>query len=193
MSVDVGNLTDAAVFLGDRQVRYREAMRQDQVALLWVPPSATDGVLYQLTTRVPPAQGANPEYLGVSRVVVAVDNLDSALAAYRRCFGLEQTGEMVSDRLGFSGAELHIPDAPGSDSIVLAVATNSSGPFADRLSSDGPGIFQFTIDVRDLSAELRRLADSEVPVVTEGGQPPTMAWIDPAALRGVRVELRQPA
>jgi methylmalonyl-CoA/ethylmalonyl-CoA epimerase len=190
VSVDVGNLIDAAEFLEGQEVRYRKAMRDDQVALLWVPPSATGGVLYQLTAPVPVAQGANPEYTGFSRVVVAVENLDSAQASYRRCFGLEQTGEVVNPRLGFTGVELDIPGAPGGDSIVLAAATDSGGPLASHLSSAGPGIFQFTIDVRDLDAELRRLADTEVPIVTDTGGNSTVAWIDPAALRGVRVELR---
>jgi hypothetical protein len=193
VSVDVGNLAEAATFLDDRQVRYRKATREDHVALLWVPPSATDGVLYQLTAPVPPAQGANPEYTGFSRVVVAVDNLDSALASYRRCFDLEQTGEIVSSQLGYSGAELTIPGAPGGDSIILAVTTDSTGPFATRWCPDRPGIVQFTIDVRDLDTELRRLAACEVAVITNGRETPTMAWIDPAALRGVRVELRQAA
>jgi len=191
VSIDVGNLTEAAAFLDDREVRYREAMRDDRVALLWVPPAATDGVLYQLTAPVAPAAGANPEYLGFSRVVLAVDNLDSALASYRRCFALEQRDEIASPTLGFAGAELTIPGAPGGDSIVLAVATDSTGPFAAHWSTTGPGIFQFTIDVRDLDAELRRLAAREVAVVTDNVETLGTAWIDPAALRGVRVELRQ--
>jgi methylmalonyl-CoA/ethylmalonyl-CoA epimerase len=193
VSVDIGDLAEAAAFLDDRQVRYRKAMRDGHVALLWVPPSETEGVLYQLTAPVPPAQGANPEYMGFTRVVVAVDNLDSALASYRRCFGLEQTGEMVSGPLGVAGAELTIPGAPGGDSIVLAVATDSAGPFATRGFPAAPGIVQFTIDVRDLDTELRRLAARDVAVVTNGRETPTVAWIDPAALRGVRVELRQAA
>jgi hypothetical protein len=191
VSIDVGNLIEAAAFLDNQGVRFRKALRDDHIALLWVPPLATGGVLYQLTAPVPVAQGANPEYLGFSRVVVAVENLDSALVSYRRCFGLVQTGELVSPQLGFAGAELDIPGASGGDSIVLAAATDSGGPLAASLSSAGPGIFQFTIDVRDLDAELRRLAASEVAVVADGGESSTIGWIDPAALRGIRVELRQ--
>jgi catechol 2,3-dioxygenase-like lactoylglutathione lyase family enzyme len=191
VSVDVGNLTDAAEFLDNQQVRYRKARRDGHVALLWLPASVTGGVVYQLTAPVPLAQGANLEYMGFSRVVVAVDDLDSALTAYRRCFGLEQTSEIVSAQLGFAGADLAITESTGRDSMVLAVPTNSSGPFASRSSSAGLVIFQFTIDVRDLDAELRRLADNEVAVVTDDRESPTLAWIDPHALHGVRVELRQ--
>jgi len=179
VSVDVGSLTEAAAFLDDQNVRYRKAMRDDHVALLWVPASVTGGVVYQLTAPLPVAQGANPEYLGFARVVIAVDRLDSALAAYRHCFGLEQTGDVVNAHLGFVGAELAIPGASGGDSIILAVASDSDGPFASRRASTGPGIFQFTIDVRDLDAELGRLPPTRWRLPRPSGR--TRGW--PGSIR----------
>jgi hypothetical protein len=191
VSVDVGDLTEAAAFLDEQQVRYRKAMRDNEVGLLWLPPSPTGGVVYQLTSGVPLARGANPEYLGFSRVVVAVDDLASGVSRYQQCFGLQQTGEVANATLGFRGCELAIPGADGGDTIVLAVPSDPDSSFATQWSRSGPGIYQFSIDVRDMDAELRRLADNAVPVLTDRAENPTTAWIDPSALRGVRVELRQ--
>ncbi len=187
MSVDVGDLEQAAAFLEERGVRYRTATRDDQVGLLWVPPSVTEGVLYQLTRTGEVASGTNPHYLGISSMVVVVDDPDAAVAAHDRCFGLDEVRPVVDDRLGYRGAELAIPGAALGDTIVLAAPTDPNGPAALKLRDRGPGIFQFTIDVSDLAPEIERLSNVGVGVETSS----RLAWIDPGALRGVRVELRQ--
>jgi len=193
VSVDVGDLAAAAAFLEARDVPFRRAMRGEEVGLLWVPPSATEGVLYQLTPRVPPEPGHNPEYLGFSGVMLAVDGLDSAVAAYGRCFDLVETRPVEFGRLGCRGYELPIPDATGGDSITLVVPTTDDSPVAAHLKQRGPGIFQWTIDVRDLRADLARLDEQGVGYeVAQSASSPGLAWIDPGAFKGVRVELRQP-
>ena len=194
VSVDVGDLSEAAAFLDRRKVPFRRAMRGDEVGLLWLPPSATEGVLYQLTSRVPPQPGTNPLYLGFSGVVVTVGDLHSALAAYARCFDLDETRAVKDDRLGYRGFELPIPGAGGGDSITLAVPTGEASPMASQLKHRGPGIFQWTIDVTDLSAELARLDDADVATIVAGpSEAPEVAWIDPGALKGIRVELARSA
>jgi hypothetical protein len=193
MSVDVGDLAAAARSLDAREVLYRKAMRDGQVGLLWVPPTATGGVLYQLTAGIPGEQGTNPLYLGVSRVVVAVGDLAAARESYQRCFDFEETdtAPTVENRLGCRVVELVIPGAALGDTIVLAEPMDAGGPVADQLRQHGPGIFEFSVSVSDLAAELRRLAAAGV-ATTVSGPPtsPSRAWLDPGSLRGVRVELR---
>jgi catechol 2,3-dioxygenase-like lactoylglutathione lyase family enzyme len=191
MSIDVGDLAGAAERLDAGEVPYRKAMRDGQVSLLWVPPQATGGVLYQLTSGMSVGQGTNPLYLGVSSVMVAVGDLDAAYESYRRCFGFEEAVSSVDERLGCQLLELAIPGAALGDTIVLAAPLNDDGPVADQLRQQGPGIFEFSITVRDLPAELVRLGSADI-ALTVGSPPeaPSRAWIDPSALRGVRVELR---
>jgi catechol 2,3-dioxygenase-like lactoylglutathione lyase family enzyme len=193
MSVDVGDLAKAAERLDASGVQYRKAMRDGQVSLLWVPPQATGGVLYQLTSGMSVGQGTNPLYLGVSSVMVAVGDLDAAFESYRRCFGFEEMHAVssVDDRLGCRLVELAISGAALGDTIVLAAPLDDAGLVADRLHQQGPGIFEFSVTVSDLPAELGRLAAADI-ATTVGGPPdaPTRAWIDPTALHGVRVELR---
>jgi hypothetical protein len=186
MSVDVGDFDQAAVFLTERGVQFRTALRGGEVGLLWVPPSVTGGVLYQLTPNGEVAQGTNPHYLGISSMVVAVDDVDDALAAYSRCFGLDDARPVADERLAYQGAELSIPGAPLGDTIVLAAPAGTRGPVAEQLRERGPGICQFSILVGDLARELERLEKVGVGVESTPG----VAWVDPGALRGVRVELR---
>jgi catechol 2,3-dioxygenase-like lactoylglutathione lyase family enzyme len=192
VSVDVGDLAEAAGFLDQQHILFSKAMRGSEVGLLWVPPKATGGVLYQLTKAVPFASGANPEYLGFSGVTIAVEDLDAAIETYRRCFGLEPADPARDDRLGYAGASLNVPGASGGDRIVLAEPTSPTSPLGLHLAQQGPGIFQFTIAVRDLDTELSRLANTNVAFTV--GNPAASgvtAWIDPAELHGVRVELHQ--
>ena len=200
MSVAVGDLAEAAELLSSRGVPFRTAMRDGRVSLLWVPPSATEGVLYQLTQGSPIEAGTNPEYLGLSSLVVAVADLDAGVAAYQRCFGLDEATPVSDDRLGYRGMALSIPGASLGDTIVVAVPSGSAGSagsggsgraLAAQLAARGPGIFQFTIAVRDLRAELARLDAAGVATTRDGSpEAPVAAWIDPEALQGVRVELR---
>jgi catechol 2,3-dioxygenase-like lactoylglutathione lyase family enzyme len=193
MSVDVGDIGSAGAFLQARGVPFREAMRNGQVSQLWLAPSTTGGLLYQLTGPLPQVQGANPEYLGISRVVVLVEDLEQSVAVYRQCFGLEPGRYLADDRLGGRGVELSIPGSSLGDSIVLMVPAGD-GPAATQLAERGPGMLEFTIEVRALDAEVRRLEAAGVGFAVEDERPgtsPARAWIDPDALRGVRVELRQ--
>jgi len=193
MSVDVGDVISAGAFLRARGVPFLEAMRDGQVSQLWLAPATTGGLLYQLTGPLPQVQGANPEYLGISRVVVLVEDLEQSVAVYRQCFGLEAGPSWHDDRLGGRGVELPIPGSALGDSIVLMVPAGA-GPAAALLAGRGPGLFEFTIEVRSLEVEVRRLQEAGVGVtaaVERAEDSPPRAWIDPDALRGVRVELRQ--
>ena len=192
ISIDVGDLRTAAAFFEARAVRVRQAMRDGKPSLLWVPPAVTHGVLYQVTAGGGVRQGTNPLYRGISQVVIAVRDLAAASADYARIFGFDSHTPVTDARLGYRGAVLAIPGSTLNDSLVLAEPVDADRPFGRHIASRGPGIFQFTIDVSDLAQERARLESQSVPVeVSEPAVSPQRLWLDPQALRGLRVELRQ--
>jgi len=189
LAVDVGDLAPIAAFLQDRGVRYREATRDGEVSLLWLPPNETHGVVYQLTPGMPTPQGANPNLRGVSEVVVAVESVDRAVETYRKVFDFDVTEEVDSAPLAYLGARLPIPGAALADALVLAEPTDADGPVARHLAARGEGMFEFAIPVDDLDVERRRLDDAAVPYELADDR----LWVDPDVLRGVRIELRAAA
>jgi catechol 2,3-dioxygenase-like lactoylglutathione lyase family enzyme len=190
LSVDVGDLDSMASFLDERDVRYRDALRDGERTLLWLPPAETNGVVYQLTSGVAPSAGTNPNYLGVSEVLIAVRDLDQAVDSYCRVFGFDVVTDASSDALAYSGARLGIPGSALEDALVLAEPTTSHGPIARHLESVGEGMFQFTIAVEHLESETARLNEVGVGVTIDSSDP-TNAVIDPNALRGLRIALRE--
>jgi 4-hydroxyphenylpyruvate dioxygenase-like putative hemolysin len=189
LSIDVGDLGQAAQFLRDRDVPFREAHRDGAVALLWIPPRATGGVLFQVTSGIDPHPGTNPLYRGVSEATIAVEDLDTAVATYQRALGFASPTEVTDGRLGYRGAALVMPAS--GDRLVLAESTDDAKPLGHHVVTHGPGIFGFTIDVTDLAAELARLSAAGVTAhVEESDGHPTRAEIDPGALAGLRVSLR---
>lgn len=189
-SVDVGDLEKAAALFDERGVPYRVARRGDEIALLWVPPSATHGVLYQISRGMEQHRGANPGYAGIGQIVIAVHDLATAVETYRRVFDFDAPSEVRSEHLGYQGAVLQAGQP--SDTIVLAQSTDPDGPVGLHLAARGEGLFQLTIDVTDLPAEMARLAASGVGVAQgAAADGRRLAWIDPDALLGVRVELRE--
>ena len=194
ISIDVGDLRSAAAFFEARAVRVRQAMRDGKPSLLWVPPAVTGGVLYQVTAGSGVRQGTNPLYRGISQVVIAVQDLAAASADYARIFGFETHTLVTDERLGYRGAVLAAPGSTLNDSLVLAEPTDDARPLGRHLASRGPGIFQFTIDTTDLAREQARLESQSVSVeVSAPSASPQRLWIDPQALRGLRVELRHSA
>jgi len=189
LAVDVGDLAPVAAFLEERGVRFQESTRDGERALLWLPPSETHGLVYQLTPGMPTPQGANPNFRGVSEVVVAVESLDRAVETYARIFDFDATEAVDSAPLAYRGARLPMPGTALSDSLVLAEPTDAAGPVARHLASRGEGMFQFTIPVDDLDVERRRLDGASVGYDEAGDR----LWIDPEVLRGVRIELRAAA
>jgi catechol 2,3-dioxygenase-like lactoylglutathione lyase family enzyme len=192
ISIDVGDLDTAARAFKEHGAPYREARRGEQLALLWLQPSATHGVLYQVTRGGSARQGANPLYLGLAEVVIAVNNAEQAAATYRRLFGFGAPRPVADAHLGYQGLALEIRQRPFSQSLVLAEPTGPGTPLAEQLARRGQGIFQFTIAVSDLAKELARLDSLGVPRVVEGTVAhPRRALIAPETLRGLRVELRE--
>lgn len=194
VSIDVGNLDDAAEALRERGVPHIDTRTPTPSAdgsrgFVWVSPGFTKGVALQMTWPWSTEQGTNPNLTGLSTVVIAVPDIDAVLPQYRALLDLEESERVRDDRFGYEAAVLRIGDT--KDRLLLAVATGPDSPFGQHVAAKGAGIFQFTLTARDLPAEIARLKAKGVRVTDDGQSPPRLAWIDPADAHGVRIELAQ--
>ncbi|HEY3941360.1 MAG TPA: VOC family protein [Acidimicrobiales bacterium] len=185
ISIDVGDVGAATAALDAAAVDHRG----QPGALVWAGPRRTHGVLYQVIGGMLLGAGANPNYLGLARFTVVVEDLAEATATYRAAFGLPDGPAVVDEPRSTRGRRLPIPGA-GLDQHVLLVQPTGAGPVARHLLERGEGIWSFGIAVSDLAAEMERLEALDVAVDVDPGVP-GRATIDPGALRGLRVELLQ--
>ncbi len=191
MAVDVGGyegLKVAAAHFAAHEVPAREAKRDGETRLLWVPPRAACGVLYQVTPGMALEQGTNPLYVGISEYIVAVADAKAATDHYRKIFAFEGAEPVEDKALGYAGFRLPITGSKWNESVTLAQPDRADGTLAQHLAARGEGLFQFTIDVTDLDAELARLDAAGVRHAPQGVAGDRVG-IDPAELFGVRIEL----
>jgi hypothetical protein len=129
-------------------------------------------LIHDLTPRelraFPSGQPTNRDYRGVARVVVAVRNLDSAIARYRAAFGLPAAVKQTDRDFGAALAAL------GDFPVVLAAPLAGDSWIAARIAGFGEGPCAF--------------------LLTAAGRPPAAAaqrsrwfgheirWFDPARL-----------
>lgn len=127
--------------------------------------------------------------LGIDHIGHAVTDLDAAVAAYQRLYGLEVAHRYESETDGVREAMLPI----GSSFIQLLEPTRSSSPVARFLERRGPGLHHiaFAVDsvagtLGHLDREGARLVDTQ-PRVGTGGL--TLAFVHPQTTLGALVEL----
>jgi len=188
LSVDVGDLDRAAAHFRAHDVPFREAKRDGRTTLLWVAPRSACGVLYQISPGMKIQPGTNPLYEGIPEVVIGVESAEAGRDRYRTVFGFENWEPVESHHLGYRGYRMPIPEANFEEALIMAEPTSDEGRLGRHMKAKGEGFFQFSIDVTDLAAELRRLRDKGIKVETEGDK---LAWVAPEELNGIRVELRQ--
>jgi len=188
MAVDVGGfpgLKAAAAHFAAAGVPAREAKRDGETRLLWVPPKAACGVLYQVTPGMEQSPGTNPHYTGISEYLVAVKDAQAAADIYRKVFGFETATPVDDAGFGARGLRLPISGSALKESVTLAQPSDPDGPLARHLAARGEGLFQFTISVDGLEAEVARLRGAGIRFVTQRER----VRIDPAELLGIRIEL----
>lgn len=195
LSFDVGNLNRAAAALQQRDIPFLDTRRpaesgaESSSGFLWISPRLTGGTAIQLSWPWPTDPGANTNLIGLRSAIVAVRDVDAAVATYSRLLDLKETSRIRDDRCGYEGAVLAIGASP--DTLVLASSSDDSKPLGQLLAQRGPGIFQFTIATKNLDTEITRLRVHGVSVERSAGAAPPVAWLDLAVFRGVRIELRE--
>lgn len=128
---------------------------------------------------------------GLSRVSVAVKDLDDALAFYRDGLGLTVVTEMdLADR----GLRLVRLGGNGSE-IELLQPTDPNGALAAFLESRGEGLHHLTLLVEDIEQETRTLLARGVEMIdreVRDGPGGRVAFVHPRSAAGVLVELYEP-
>ncbi len=138
--------------------------------------AAPDGVL-------PHANGARR----LSRVTVAVNDLEASIRCYELAFGLHAEDAGTDAALHARTARLPLP---GTGAIVLAAPLPGEGPIARALRASGEGLFSATIAVDYLQAAVTRLRGQGAGVqVDEPDGVLTAARIDMASAHGGRLEM----
>ena len=127
----------------------------------------------------------------IDHVGIAVEDLDAAVAEYRRLLGVEPGHrERVEDQ----GVEEVLFEV-GSSYIQLLGALGPDTPVGRALATRGPGVHHIAYRVDDIEAALAHLRAQGAPLVDAvpraGARGTLIAFVHPKAIGGVLVELVQ--
>jgi methylmalonyl-CoA/ethylmalonyl-CoA epimerase len=131
--------------------------------------------------------------LDVDHVGIAVEDLDEAVAMYQATLGVTPT---LRERVEDQGVE-EVLFPVGTSYIQLLGALGPSSPVGRFLERRGPGVHHVAYRVDDVEAALASLREEGVRLIDEHGRPgsrgTTIAFVHPASMGGVLVELVQEA
>jgi methylmalonyl-CoA epimerase len=127
----------------------------------------------------------------IDHVGIAVEDLEVAVALYRRLLGVEPVHrERVQDQ----GVE-EVLFAAGSSYIQLLGALGPDTPVGRSLASRGPGLHHVAYRVEDIDAALAQMRDQGARLIDEvprrGSRNTAIAFVHPTTMGGVLVELVQ--
>jgi hypothetical protein len=183
MSVGVSDVSAAEAALERQGVDHRTT---SGLGFLWAGPRRTHGVLFEVVSGgTLTGSSPNPFYVGITRLTVAVSDLDQAIKDYSAMWDLVAEGELNDDPPGTRGAEFPLSGSTIPQRLVLVEPSTADGPVADHLRTRGEGMYSFTIGVTDLDAAVSRVRDAGVECTSYPGR----AVIPPESLLGLRVEL----
>lgn len=127
----------------------------------------------------------------IDHVGIAVEDLETSVAEYRRLLGVEPVHR---ERVDDQGVE-EVLFAVGSSYIQLLGALGPDTPVGRALASRGPGLHHVAYRVDDIVAALEHLRAEGARLVDEapraGSRGTLIAFIHPKAIGGVLVELVQ--
>lgn len=127
--------------------------------------------------------------LEIDHVGIAVEDLEAAVADYRRMFGVESVHR---ERVESQGVD-EVLFVVGGSSIQLLGALGPDTPVGRFLGSHGPGLHHVAYRVENLAAALVHLRAEGVRLIDEAPRPgsrgTTIAFVHPQGMGGVLVEL----
>ena len=127
----------------------------------------------------------------IDHVGIACADLEASVVQYRRALGVEPSHR---ERVDDQGVEEVLFPA-GTSYVQLLGALGSDTPVGRFLAARGPGLHHVAYRVDDIGAALAALRDDGVRLIDAvprpGSRGTTIAFIHPASMGGVLVELVQ--
>jgi methylmalonyl-CoA epimerase len=122
----------------------------------------------------------------IDHVVIAVKDLEDAVATYTHNFALEKVHEGEVPALGIRNAFLQIGDAQ----IELVTPLSADSPVGKFLQTHGEGMYLLALEVDDLDAAVASLQAQGTRVnISTGSAGQRLAFISPRATHGVLLQL----
>jgi methylmalonyl-CoA epimerase len=127
--------------------------------------------------------------LGIHHLGVAVDDLDEAVATYKRLYGAEVEHRDTVPEQGVEAASLRV----GESRVELLRALGEDTPVGRFVAKRGPGMHHVAYEVEDVAASLGELASEGAQLIDEEPKPGLfglqVAFLHPDAAHGVLSEL----
>lgn len=124
----------------------------------------------------------------VDHVVMAVNDLDAAIATYENTFGLKMS-ERHPNPGGFEAALFPLGD--GLLELVSPNDDNERNPVRMQLDKKGEGLFVLSLAVDDLDAAVADLRAKDITVTDPAGDENKISFVSPKAAHGLRLQLIQ--
>ena len=130
----------------------------------------------------------------IDHIGIAVRDLKLARTTYESVLGAELSGCEVVEQ---QGVEVAFMQLPGDTRVELIAPTERDGAVARFLDAHGEGMHHICIVVEDIEETLAVLEEAQVPLVDKkprrGAEGSRIAFVHPASLGGVLLELKQKA
>jgi len=128
---------------------------------------------------------------GIDHVAIAVEDIDEALAMFKKTLGLEASHRDVIAGYGVEVATIRL----GPTAIELVQGTTPDSPISKYIEKRGPGIHHIALEVDDVAAELARLKSAGADLIDAtprtGKEESRVAFIHPRSTGKVLYELVQ--
>jgi methylmalonyl-CoA/ethylmalonyl-CoA epimerase len=127
--------------------------------------------------------------LNVHHVALAVPDLDAAVAAHERLYGVGPVSREVVEEQGVEEAMIPI----GGSYVQLLRPLSPDSPVGRFLERRGPGLHHIAYAVADIEASLAHLAAEGAELIDavprRGGGGSRIAFVHPRAFAGTLIEL----
>jgi len=126
---------------------------------------------------------------GIHHLGVAVEDLDAAVATYKRLFGAELEQRETVQEQGVEAASLRV----GSDRVELLASLGADTPVGKFLAKRGPGMHHVAFEVEDVGRALEELAAEGADLIDDrprrGLFGLEVAFVHPDSVHGVLAEV----
>jgi methylmalonyl-CoA/ethylmalonyl-CoA epimerase len=128
----------------------------------------------------------------IDHIAIAVDNLDDAIALYKKILGVDAAHREYVEEFKTDTATFKL----GDSAIELVEGKTEDSAIRKFVDSKGPGIHHIAVVVEDIEAEIEKLKSEGVRLIDEaprrGKENSRVAFIHPKSTDRVLYELVEP-